>query len=67
MPLTQPQLNDLVALLSESLRAAAGRVIDDFVIAERARNAAALLDVTYEMSPRPEHAAAPEPKKGRGP
>ena len=51
MSLTQPQLDALVGLLSESLRARAGEVLSDLVIADRARNAAQLLSMTYRMMP----------------
>lgn len=59
MSLTKPQLDALVALLSESLRARAGDVLDDLVIADRARNAAQLLDGCYDMRPRTEAGFGP--------
>lgn len=51
MGLSQADLDVLVALLSECLRVRAGEVLTDLVIADRARNAAALLDLTYRMQP----------------
>lgn len=59
MSLSRPQLDVLVALVSESLRVSAMQPLTDLVIADRARNLAALLDLTYEMRPRPEPAEAP--------
>lgn len=51
MSLNQPQLDALADLLSESLRARSGEPLTPEVIDERARNAAQLLSVCYEMRP----------------
>jgi len=55
MSLNKHQLDALVALIAESLRTRKGDVLDDLVIVERARNIAALLDIVYDVRPRPEH------------